>query len=211
MGDASKARQRLGWAPHVSFDGLVKLMYESDLAEARQGRGRGKPTSTAVGGAPLVGVIMGSDSDLGVMRGAVDVLDEFGVPSEARVSAHRTPQASVRLRAVGGEPRPARDHRGRRWGRAPAGDDRVAHALPVIGVPVPLQHLDGLDSLLSIVQMPNGTPSRPSPSAVRNAGLRCASWRPPTPTSRNAWSFQAGLADLVRQKDAELRDDQPFD
>ena len=104
MGDASKAPASV-WVPHVSFDGLVKLMYESDLARSARAEGAASQRR-AWWGAPLVGVIMGSDSDLGVMQ-AVDVLDEFGVPSEVRgVGAPHT-SGDVRLRAVGGEPRPA--------------------------------------------------------------------------------------------------------
>jgi 5-(carboxyamino)imidazole ribonucleotide mutase len=109
--------------------------------------------------APLVGVIMGSDSDLRVMQGAIDVLVEFGVPHEVRVvSAHRTPDALAEY---------ARSAAGRGVRAIIAGAGGAAHlpgmaaswtTLPVIGVPVPLDRLDGLDSLLSIVQMPSGVP-----------------------------------------------------
>ena len=109
--------------------------------------------------APLVGVIMGSDSDMDVMQGALDVLKEFGVPHEVRiVSAHRTPDVMVEYA------RSAAD-RGLRVIVAGAGGAAhlpgmvaAATPLPVIGVPVPLKQLDGLDSLLSIVQMPAGIP-----------------------------------------------------
>jgi len=122
---------------------------------------------------PLVGVIMGSDSDLPTMQGAVDVLAEFGVACEVRVvSAHRTPEVMYEYA------RSAAD-RGLRVIIAGAGG--AAHlpgmtasmtSLPVIGVPVPLQHLDGLDSLLSIVQMPAGVPvATVSIGGARNAGL----------------------------------------
>ena len=109
--------------------------------------------------APLVGVIMGSDSDLRVMRDAVDVLAEFDVPYEVRVvSAHRTPDWLAEY---------ARGAAGRGLRVIVAGAGGAAHlpgmtasmtTLPVIGVPVPLERLDGLDSLLSIVQMPKGVP-----------------------------------------------------
>ena len=109
--------------------------------------------------APLVGVIMGSDSDLEVMQGALDVLKEFGVPHEHRiVSAHRTPDVMFEYARTAAD-------RGLRVIIAGAGG--AAHlpgmtasmtSLPVIGVPVPLKQLDGLDSLLSIVQMPAGIP-----------------------------------------------------
>ena len=102
---------------------------------------------------------MGSDSDLETMQGAVDVLAEFGVPHEVRiVSAHRTPDVMFDY---------ARAAAGRGLRVIIAGAGGAAHlpgmtasltALPVIGVPVPLRLLDGLDSLLSIVQMPRGIP-----------------------------------------------------
>ena len=123
--------------------------------------------------APLVGVIMGSDSDLPVMQGAVAALTEFGVPHEVRVvSAHRTPDVMYEYAHRAAE-------RGLRVIVAGAGG--AAHlpgmtasmtSLPVIGVPVPLQHLDGLDSLLSIVQMPDGIPvATVGVGKARNAGL----------------------------------------
>jgi 5-(carboxyamino)imidazole ribonucleotide mutase len=159
--------------------------------------------------APLVGVIMGSDSDLGVMRGAIDVLDEFGVASETRiVSAHRTPQVMYDYAQ-------SADSRGLRVIIAGAGG--AAHLpgmtaaltpLPVIGVPVPLQHLDGLDSLLSIVQMPRGIPvATVGVGRADNAGLlavRILGASDPALRDRMA-AYQAGLADLIREKDAGLQ------
>jgi 5-(carboxyamino)imidazole ribonucleotide mutase len=126
-----------------------------------------------VADSPLVGVIMGSDSDLRVMQDAVDVLAEFDVAYEVRVvSAHRTPDWLVEYA------RGARD-RGLRVVIAGAGG--AAHlpgmtaamtTLPVIGVPVPLERLDGLDSLLSIVQMPAGVPvATVAIGNATNAGL----------------------------------------
>ena len=108
---------------------------------------------------PVVGIAMGSDSDLPVMEAAAEVLSELEVPAEVRViSAHRTPDEMV---AYG------REASGRGLRVIIAGAGGAAHLpgmlaatthLPVIGVPVPLRHLDGLDSLLSIVQMPKGVP-----------------------------------------------------
>lgn len=123
--------------------------------------------------APLVGVVMGSDSDWPVMSAAVDALAEFGVPVEVDVvSAHRQPDKMV---AYG------REAAGRGLRVLVAGAGGAAHLpgmlaavtpLPVIGVPVPLAHLDGLDSLLSIVQMPAGVPvATVSVGGARNAGL----------------------------------------
>jgi 5-(carboxyamino)imidazole ribonucleotide mutase len=108
---------------------------------------------------PLVGVIMGSDSDLPVMQGAIDALTELGVPHEVRVvSAHRTPDVMYEYA------RSAAD-RGLRVIIAGAGGAAhlagvvAAHTiLPVLGVPIPSKHLQGLDSLLSTVQMPRGIP-----------------------------------------------------
>jgi len=127
----------------------------------------------AMSDSPLVGVVMGSDSDWPVLAGAVEALAEFGVPCEADVvSAHRMPHEMI---AYGS----AAAGRGLRVIIAGAGG--AAHLpgmlasvtpLPVIGVPVPLAHLDGLDSLLSIVQMPAGIPvATVAVGGARNAGL----------------------------------------
>ncbi len=110
-------------------------------------------------GQPLVGVVMGSDSDLPVMRKATEVLDRFGVTREVRVvSAHRRPHEMLAYATEAAD-------RGLRVLIAGAGGAAhlpgmlaAATTLPVIGVPVPLAKLDGLDSLLSIVQMPAGIP-----------------------------------------------------
>jgi 5-(carboxyamino)imidazole ribonucleotide mutase len=159
---------------------------------------------------PLVGVIMGSDSDYAVMSAAAEALAEFEVPYEVRVvSAHRTPlgmaeyaQAAVR--------------RGLKVIIAGAGG--AAHLpgmvasltpLPVIGVPVPLKHLDGLDSLLSIVQMPAGVPvATVSIGGARNAGLlavRILAASDASLAERMA-GFQAQLANTARAKDAALQE-----
>ncbi|MGD8195613.1 5-(carboxyamino)imidazole ribonucleotide mutase [Herbiconiux sp. P18] len=122
---------------------------------------------------PVVGVVMGSDSDFTVMSDAVQVLKDFGVPHEVQVvSAHRTPEKMI---AYG---RSARE-RGLKVIIAGAGG--AAHlpgmiaavtTLPVVGVPVPLSRLDGLDSLLSIVQMPAGIPvATVSIGGAKNAAL----------------------------------------
>ena len=122
---------------------------------------------------PLVGVVMGSDSDWNVMSDAVQVLRDFGVACEVDVvSAHRTPQKMIDYGASARE-------RGLKVIIAGAGG--AAHlpgmlaavtTLPVVGVPVPLSRLDGLDSLLSIVQMPAGVPvATVSIGGAKNAGL----------------------------------------
>ena len=120
-----------------------------------------------------VGIIMGSDSDLEVMRAASQVLEEFGVPHEVRVvSAHRTPDAMADY---------ARTARERGLKVIIAGAGGAAHlpgmtashtTLPVIGVPVPSKALSGLDSLYSIVQMPAGIPvATVAIGNAHNAGL----------------------------------------
>lgn len=125
---------------------------------------------------PVVGIVMGSDSDLGAMKPASEALDELGIEHEIRVvSAHRTPEDMV---AYG----KAAEERGLKVIIAGAGG--AAHLpgmlasltpLPVIGVPVPLKNLSGLDSLLSIVQMPSGVPvATVAIGAGRNAGLLAA-------------------------------------
>ncbi|MCA0308982.1 MAG: 5-(carboxyamino)imidazole ribonucleotide mutase [Actinobacteria bacterium] len=122
---------------------------------------------------PLVGIVMGSDSDWPVMSAAADACAEFGVPYEADVvSAHRMPEDMV---AYGR----AAHTRGLKVIIAGAGG--AAHLpgmlaaltpLPVVGVPVPLKYLDGMDSLLSIVQMPAGVPvATVAIGNARNAGL----------------------------------------
>src|SRR5256714_8176902 len=116
---------------------------------------------------------MGSDSDWPVMSAAAEALDEFGVGHEVRVvSAHRTPEAMIAY---------ARTAADRGLKVVIAGAGGAAHLpgmvasvtpLPVVGVPVPLKYLDGMDSLLSIVQMPAGVPvATVSIGGARNAGL----------------------------------------
>jgi 5-(carboxyamino)imidazole ribonucleotide mutase len=158
----------------------------------------------------LVGVIMGSDSDLPVMQGAVDVLTEFGIAYEVRVvSAHRTPEVMYDYARGAAE-------RGLRVIIAGAGG--AAHlpgmtasmtSLPVIGVPVPLQHLDGLDSLLSIVQMPDGIPvATVGVGKSRNAGLLAVRILGADDAALRAKldDHRAALDTMVRAKDAKLRD-----
>jgi 5-(carboxyamino)imidazole ribonucleotide mutase len=158
---------------------------------------------------PLVGVIMGSDSDWPVMEAAAAALAEFDVPFEVGVySAHRTPQRMLDYAA-------AAAGRGLRVVIAGAGGaahlpGMVASAtpLPVIGVPVPLAQLDGMDSLLSIVQMPAGVPvATVAVGGARNAGLlavRMLGTGDPALLARMA-QFQADLAGSVLAKDAALR------
>ncbi|OBF58204.1 5-(carboxyamino)imidazole ribonucleotide mutase [Mycobacterium sp. 852002-53434_SCH5985345] len=158
---------------------------------------------------PRVGVIMGSDSDWSVMSDAAAALAEFDVPAEVRVvSAHRTPQAMFDY---------ARGAADRGIEVIIAGAGGAAHLpgmvasatpLPVIGVPVPLARLDGLDSLLSIVQMPAGVPvATVSIGGARNAGLlavRILGSSDPALRARLV-EFQGQLADSVRAKDEALQ------
>lgn len=159
---------------------------------------------------PLVGIIMGSDSDWPVMEAAAQALDEFDVPYEAHVvSAHRTPLDMADY---------ARNAAGRGLQVIIAGAGGAAHlpgmvasltTLPVIGVPVPLKVLDGMDSLLSIVQMPSGVPvACVSIGGARNAGLLAVRILA-SHESRLADAlerFQSELAESARAKDAALSD-----
>jgi len=124
----------------------------------------------------LVGVIMGSKSDWSTLSHTADMLDKLGIPHEVKVvSAHRTPDLLFQY---------AEEAAGRGIEVIIAGAGGAAHLpgmlasltpLPVIGVPVPLKHLDGMDSLLSIVQMPAGVPvATVSIGGARNAGLLAA-------------------------------------
>ncbi|MFE0374983.1 5-(carboxyamino)imidazole ribonucleotide mutase [Streptomyces inhibens] len=133
-------------------------------------------SSPAAAGAPLIGIVMGSDSDWPVMEAAAQALAEFEIPFEVDVvSAHRMPREMIAYGEQAAE-------RGLKAIIAGAGG--AAHLpgmlasvtpLPVIGVPVPLKYLDGMDSLLSIVQMPAGVPvATVSVGGARNAGLLAA-------------------------------------
>ncbi|MCW2499035.1 MAG: N5-carboxyaminoimidazole ribonucleotide mutase [Frankiales bacterium] len=159
---------------------------------------------------PVVGIIMGSDSDWPTMEAAAQALTEFAVPHEVRVvSAHRTPVDMLEYASTAAD-------RGLRVVIAGAGG--AAHLpgmvaamtpLPVIGVPVPLKHLDGMDSLLSIVQMPAGVPvATVSVAGARNAGLlavRILASSDAVLLARMK-DFQGALGDQARAKDAALQD-----
>ena len=160
---------------------------------------------------PLVGIVMGSDSDWPVMQAAAQACEEFGVGYEADVvSAHRMPEDMVA------------------WGRAAhtrglkvviAGAGGAAHLpgmlaaltpLPVIGVPVPLKYLDGMDSLLSIVQMPAGVPvATVAIGNARNAGLLAVRILAASDATLQAamLRFQEDLRDAARAKGAVVRGD----
>jgi 5-(carboxyamino)imidazole ribonucleotide mutase len=159
---------------------------------------------------PIVSVVMGSDSDLPVMNDAVAALQEFGIPHEVKiVSAHRTPRAMIDFAAGAA---------GRGIRVIIAGAGGAAHlpgmiasvtTLPVIGVPVPLKNLDGLDSLLSIVQMPAGIPvATVAIGNARNAGIlavRILASGDEALTAKLA-EFAAGLEAMVADKNARLAD-----
>ncbi|TDC72506.1 5-(carboxyamino)imidazole ribonucleotide mutase [Streptomyces hainanensis] len=159
--------------------------------------------------APLVGIVMGSDSDWPVMRAAAEALAEFDVPHEVDVvSAHRMPHEMVAYGEAAA---------GRGLKAIIAGAGGAAHLpgmlasltpLPVIGVPVPLKHLDGMDSLLSIVQMPAGVPvATVSVAGARNAGLlavRVLAAHDPELLERMR-EFQRGLNEQATAKGRRLR------
>jgi 5-(carboxyamino)imidazole ribonucleotide mutase len=159
---------------------------------------------------PVVGIVMGSDSDWPTMAPAAEVLDEFEIPYEAHVlSAHRTPRRMLEYAESAAE-------RGLRVIIAGAGG--AAHLpgmvaastpLPVIGVPRPLDRLDGLDSLLSIVQMPAGVPvATVSIDGGRNAGLLAVRILAAADDDLRAAMarYQADLAAQVAARDAALQD-----
>ncbi len=161
----------------------------------------------------VVGIVMGSDSDWPVMEEAADVLADFGVEAEVDVvSAHRMPAEMLEYGRSAAE-------RGLRVIIAGAGG--AAHLpgmlaavtpLPVIGVPVPLQHLDGMDSLLSIVQMPAGVPvATVSVGGAKNAGLLAArilgsgSDDDAARVREQMVTYQEGLRQVAQEKGARLR------
>jgi 5-(carboxyamino)imidazole ribonucleotide mutase len=158
---------------------------------------------------PLVGVVMGSDSDWNVMSDAAQVLRDFGVPFEVEVlSAHRTPEKMI---AYG------KAAHGRGVKVVIAGAGGAAHlpgmlasvtTLPVVGVPVPLSRLDGLDSLLSIVQMPAGVPvATVSIGGAKNAALIAVKiLATADETLHDALvAYAASLADSVEEKNRNLK------
>ena len=150
--------------------------------------------------APVVGIIMGSDSDWPTMRDAGELLKDFKVGVEAKVvSAHRTPHTMVEY---------AESAASRGIKVIIAGAGGAAHlpgmvasmtTLPVIGVPIPLKYLDGMDSLLSIVQMPNGIPvATVAVGAAKNAALLAI---------RMLATEDKGLADRLAIYQAKMRDE----
>lgn len=157
---------------------------------------------------PLVGIVMGSDSDLETLRPAADALREFGVPFEMRVlSAHRTPDAMFEY---------AKSAKARGLKVIIAGAGGAAHLpgmvasltpLPVVGVPVPSKALSGLDSLYSIVQMPAGIPvATVAIGNARNAGLlalRILGASDPAIAAKLA-DFQLSQEALVAQMNVEI-------
>jgi 5-(carboxyamino)imidazole ribonucleotide mutase len=158
---------------------------------------------------PQVGIVMGSDSDWPTMQAAAHAVEEFGVPYEADVvSAHRMPDEML---AYG------REAAGRGLRVIIAGAGGAAHLpgmlaavtpLPVIGVPVALRHLDGMDSLLSIVQMPTGVPvATVAVGNARNAGLLAVRILAASDESLQArmTEFQAALRDAAREKGKAVR------
>ena len=166
-------------------------------------------TQLAESGPPLVGIVMGSDSDWRIMAEAAKALEEFDVAHEVDVvSAHRMPREMLTY----GE-----QAAGRGLKVVIAGAGGAAHLpgmlasvtpLPVIGVPVPLEYLDGMDSLLSIVQMPSGVPvATVSVGGARNAGLlavRILAAADPALQERMV-AFQEELGKSARAKGDALR------
>lgn len=158
---------------------------------------------------PRVAIIMGSETDLAVMKGAAQALDEFKIPYEVRiVSAHRTPEDMMEFAASAAE---------KGFGVIIAGAGGAAHlpgmvasctTLPVIGVPVTVNSLKGLDALLSIVQMPKGVPvATVAVDNATNAGLlaaRILGLSHPKTAERLA-KYRKGLAKHVRGMNRRLK------
>ncbi|HUI03894.1 MAG TPA: 5-(carboxyamino)imidazole ribonucleotide mutase [Acidimicrobiales bacterium] len=155
-----------------------------------------------------VGVVMGSASDMSVMEAAVDALREFGVPVEVRVlSAHRTPDDAIDF---------ARNAAARGFGVVIAAAGRAAHLagvlaaatpLPVIGVPIASGSLDGLDSLLAMVQMPSGVPvATVAVDGAKNAGLLAVRILALSDDAlaKALEASRRAMADAVRQADATI-------
>lgn len=155
-------------------------------------------------------IVMGSDSDLKVMEGAVDRLREFGVPFEVRVvSAHRTPAAAEQL---------AKNARANGFGVIIAAAGKAAHlggviaaytTLPVIGVPIKSSLMDGLDSLLSMVQMPSGIPvATVAVNGADNAAILAVQMLALEDEELAAKldAFKAEMAEKVAAKDAKIQE-----
>ena len=160
-------------------------------------------------GSALVGIVMGSDSDLELMKAAAAALAEFDIPFEVRVlSAHRATMATLEWAHTAVE-------RGLRVIIAGAGGAAhlpgvvaAATPLPVIGVPVPLKFLDGMDSLLSMVQMPGGIPvATVAIGNAKNAGILAARilGTSDTELQQRLVDYQSALAETARTKGAVVR------
>ena len=161
--------------------------------------------------APRVGIVMGSDSDWPVMKAAAEALAEFDIAYEADVvSAHRMPEEMLEY---------GRSSASRGLSVIIAGAGGAAHLpgmlasvtpLPVIGVPVPLKHLDGMDSLLSIVQMPAGVPvATVAVGGARNAGLLAVRILAATDAAlqERMRAFQADLRAAAQEKGKVVRNE----
>ncbi|GJQ32360.1 MAG: N5-carboxyaminoimidazole ribonucleotide mutase [Ignavibacteriaceae bacterium] len=158
---------------------------------------------------PLVGIIMGSDSDLPVMSEAAKVLEEFGVEYEINiVSAHRTPELMADY-ASNAHKKGLRVIIAGAGGAAHLPGMTAAYSpLPVIGVPVKLKSLDGLDSLLSIVQMPGGVPvATVAINQARNAGLLAVQILATSNESlmQKMIDFKNSLTEMVLEKNRNLK------
>ena len=159
---------------------------------------------------PVIGLIMGSDSDWDTVKPAVEVFAEFGVPFEVGVvSAHRTPEKML-ANAKQAHTRGIKCILACAGGAAHLpGMVAAATPLPVIGIPRALKNLDGLDSLLSIVQMPAGVPvATVSIDGAKNAGLLAVRiWSAGQPELVDAMAeYQENMAAEVERKDQRLRE-----
>ncbi|GEM_PF-102156 len=191
----------------MDYDCRAKALGKKPYFEIMNSTSTQHPTSSKNEGTakteafyPLVGIVMGSDSDWPIMKEAAEILKQFGVPFETKVvSAHRTPDDMADYAKKAG---------GRGLVTIIAGAGGAAHlpgmlasytTLPVIGVPVPTKDLGGEDSLYSIVQMPNGIPvATVGIGKAKNAGLLAI---------RMLTSHRSDLTDLLTQYHADMADE----
>lgn len=157
-----------------------------------------------------VGIVMGSDSDWPTMRAAAEILDEFGVRWEADVrSAHRMPQEMLEYGTTAADRGLSVIIAGAGGAAALPGMLASVTPLPVIGVPVPLAYLDGMDSLMSIVQMPAGIPvAAVAIGNAKNAGILAARILGVADAALRSRlvDYERSLADLARRKGQVVRD-----
>jgi len=188
-----------------AYQAVGMIGWGTDYHRTDIGRKALKFAGKKVRSAPIVGIVMGSDSDLPIMEGAAKILREFNIPYELMVSsAHRSPQKTAEFARKAGE---------RGFKVLIAGAGAAAHlagvlaaetTLPVIGVPIDSSSLKGLDSLLAMVQMPSGIPV--ATMAIGAAGARNAAILAVQILALNSPSLAADLKDFKKGLENEVRE-----